>query len=81
MQQFTTALVRVTYSVYITIYINGISHLTFSIIHKVLYLEYNPQNDAGTLLNKTKEILTLQGFTLRKKKNELVGSLFMTSNH
>lgn len=35
MQQFTIALVRVTYSVYITIYINGISHLTFSIIHNV----------------------------------------------
>lgn len=68
MQQFTIALVRVTYSGYITIYINGISQLTFSIIHNVLYLEYNPQNDAGTLLNKTKEILTLQGFTLMKKK-------------
>lgn len=49
MQQCTIALVHVTYSGYITIYINGIPHdSTFLIIHNVLYLEYKPQNDAGT---------------------------------
>lgn len=67
MQQFTIALVRVTHSGYITIYINGISHLTFLIIRNVLYLEYKPQNDAGTLLNKRRSI-DVTGFHQRKKK-------------
>lgn len=43
--------------------------LTFLIIHNVPYLEYKPQNDAGTLLNKMLN-LDITGFHILKKKKK-----------